>query len=217
MSGRAQVIAVPPASVEQASAVCAQAVARGELIVIPTDTVYGLAADPFDEGAVLRLYEAKGRPRDMAIPVLASDEGAARLTARELPPKARELFERFWPGPLTVVVPCVDELPDALTGGGHTVGLRVPASELARAIISACGGLLATTSANYSTEAPACEVPELAPGLIERVSVVVDGGRCRAGMASTVVDLTTTPARILRQGPVAAADLRQVMPDVAEK
>ncbi|MEA3403784.1 MAG: L-threonylcarbamoyladenylate synthase [Armatimonadota bacterium] len=217
MSDRPRVIAAPPASSEEAGAACAEAIRRGEIIVIPTDTVYGIAADPFDEDAVLRLYEAKGRPRDMAIPVLAVGHDAMRLIRGEPSAEARELFERFWPGVLTVVVPCVEDLPDALTAGRSSVGLRVPASDLARGIISACGGLLATTSANYTTEAPACEVAELAPALVEHVSIVVDGGRCPGGVASTVVDLTSTPPRIIRQGPVSASDLRQVLPHLAEK
>ncbi|MGD9495777.1 MAG: L-threonylcarbamoyladenylate synthase [Armatimonadota bacterium] len=215
MTGRPRVIAVPPASLEEAAAACAQVIADGELIVLPTDTVYGLGADPCNERAIARVYEVKGRPRAMALPVLvASQEDAARLVEGGTPAPVRALFSRFWPGPLTVVLARAAVLPAAVTAGGATVGLRVPASEVGRAIIAACGGALAVTSANVTAQPPAREVGELAPELVARVAVVVDAGRCPDGVPSTVVDLTVAPPRILRRGPVTAEQLRELLPDI---
>ncbi len=216
MPVRPHTITVPPASMDEAACACADAVALGELVIVPTDTVYGLACDPLNLDAVLRIYQAKGRPRGLALPVLvASGEDAARLMEGAPSAAAKLLFDRFWPGALTVVVPCADELRGAVTGGRDTVGLRLPASEIARAVIAACGGALATTSANVTAGPPACEVAELSAKLLTQVAVVVDAGRCEGEVASTVVDLSVSPPRILREGPISADDLRQVLSDLA--
>lgn len=216
MSGGPRIIAVPPASEEKAAAVCARAVGRGELIVIPTDTVYGISGDVHNPVAISRIYRAKGRPQEMALPVLvASIADAMRLVGGNPPPAAKSVFERFWPGALTVVMPRSEDIPPAVTGGRPTVGLRLPDNDLARAIIAACGGALATTSANLTTHPPACAADELAPELLAHVAVVVDGGRCAGGGASTVLDLSVSPPRVLRAGPISADELREVLPDLA--
>jgi len=216
MSDGPSLVRVPPASADEAAAACARAVARGEIVVMPTDTVYGLAGDPRNRDAIRRLYEAKGRPRRMAVPVLVSSvEGAVRLIGGKPSAEARALFDRFWPGALTVVVPRSDDVPAAVTGGRDTVGLRLPANALARSIVAACGGALAVTSANFSFQPPACEVEELADELLAHVTVVVDTGRCEGGLASTVVDLSVSPPRILREGPISAHELREVLPKLA--
>ena len=216
MTRHASVIAVPPASPEEAAEACARAVARGELIVIPTDTVYGLAGGVRNPDAIARIYEAKGRPEHMALPVLvASAQDALPLIGGDAAAEAKHLFERFWPGALTAVVPRTDDVPAAVTAGRPTVGLRLPDSDLARAIIAACGGALATTSANLSGEPPACDVAELPAELLARVAVVIDAGRCPGGAPSTVVDLSAHPPRLLRGGPVPAEALREVLPELA--
>ncbi len=218
MSSSPRMIAVPPASAAEAAAACAQAVGRGELIVIPTDTVYGLGGDVHNPLAISRIYQAKGRPRELALPVLvASIEDAMRLIGGNPSPAAKSVFERFWPGALTVVVPRSGDIPPAVTGGRPTVGLRLPDSDLARAIIAACGGALATTSANLTTRPPACEVGELTPELLAHVAVVVDGGRCAGGVSSTVLDLSVSPPRVLRAGPISADELREVLPDLVTR
>lgn len=215
MAERTQTIAVPPASVAEAAAACARVIAAGGLIVLPTDTVYGLACDPRNAAAIVRIYAAKGRPSELALPVLvASEDDAAALVAGEPSEAARGLFSRFWPGALTVVLPHAATLPDTLTAGRPTIGLRMPDSDLARAIIAACGGALATTSANPSGAPPACTPDELPAELLAHVAVVVDAGPCPGGVASTVVDLSVQPPRIPRAGPVTAEELRAVVPEV---
>ncbi len=210
-----QTITVPPASIVEVAAVCARAIAAGGLIVLPTDTVYGLACDPRNPAAIARIYEAKGRPAELALPVLvASAEDAAPLVAGDPYATARRLFARFWPGALTIVLPHASTLPHVLTAGRPTIGLRVPNSELARAIIAACGGALATTSANASGGAPARTPAELPTKLLAHVAVVVDAGPCPGGVASTVVDLSVEPPQILRAGPITIADLQVVLPEI---
>ena len=215
MSGHPRVLAVPPGSAAEAAAAGAQAIARGQLIVMPTDTVYGLAGDAHNPDAIAHIYEAKGRPEHTALPVLvASAQDALRLIGGDARPEAKHLFERFWPGALTVVVPRSEAVPPAVTAGRPTVGLRVPDSDLARAIIAACGGVLATTSANLSGRPPACDVAELPAELLAHVAVVIDAGRCPGGMSSTVVDLSASPPRVLRAGPIPADGLREVLPEL---
>lgn len=210
------IIHAAPETVAEAAQACADAVERGVLIVFPTDTVYGIAADPFNEEAILRLFEAKGRPHGMPIPVLvASADDVDGLVGGALPAGADDLFERFWPGALTVIVPRSQGLPAAVASGGDTIGLRLPDSEIAREIIAACGGALATTSANLTTEPPACEVAELSSELLAHVAVLIDGGRCPGGTASTVLDLTSDPPQVLRDGPVSREELREVLPTLA--
>ena len=210
------IIDAAPEAIAEAAEACADAVERGDLIVFPTDTVYGIGADPFSEAAILRLFEAKGRPQGMPIPVLvASAAEVGCVSEGELPAVAAELFERFWPGALTVIVPRSEALPAVIASGGDTIGLRLPDSEIALEIIAACGGALATTSANLTAQPPAREVGELSPELLAHVAVVIDGGPCRGGTASTVLDLTADPPKILREGPVSREELREVIPSLA--
>ena len=208
-----QIIHVTSENVAATAETCATAISDGGLIVMPTDTVYGIAADPFNEDAILSIFEAKGRPQDMPIPVLiASTADVARVADAELPPEAAQLFDRFWPGALTVIVPRSERLPAVISAGGDTIGLRLPDDEAARAIIARCGGALATTSANFTTQPPAREISELAPELLAHVAVVVDAGPCPGGTASTVLNLTLDPPKVLREGPISRADLQEVLP-----
>lgn len=212
---QARVLRVPSAAVADAARACADAVAAGELVVIPTDTVYGIAADTLNESALVKIFEAKGRPQDMPIPVLvASVDDVSGVAAGELSAEARALMERFWPGALTVIVPRAGHLPPVIAAGGDTIGLRLPDCEVARAIIAECGGALATTSANFTTLPPACAVDELAPELLTHIAVVIDSGRCPGGTASTVLDLTTCPPQVLREGPITREQLRELLPDL---
>jgi L-threonylcarbamoyladenylate synthase len=185
-------------------------------VVLPTDTVYGVGCDLWQPAAVERLFAAKGRPERMAIPVLVSGaEGVARVAA-DLPAGFGALAERYWPGGLTLIVPRRAEVPDILCAGGPTVAVRMPAQKAALRLIAALGGALAVTSANRSGQ-PA---PHTAQGaLVElggRVPLVLDGGPCRGRAASTIVDLVSTPPRLLRHGELTAEMLRVVLPDLAE-
>ncbi len=212
---RGDVIQVPPAGLAEAAEASRATIERGELIVFPTDTVYGIAADTFNEQAILRLFEAKGRPRGMPIPILvASPDNVGVLVHGDLAPYAHTLFDKFWPGALTVIVPRSRALPEAVAGGGATIGLRLPDSDVACGIIEACGGALATTSANLTTQPPACEVADLTSELLAHVALVVDGGRCPGGTASTVLDLTQSPPKVLREGPVSHDALSAILGEV---
>jgi L-threonylcarbamoyladenylate synthase len=187
----------------------AEALGAGELIVLPTDTVYGVGS-ALETTAISRMFEAKQRPPERAIPVLLADADAVTLVAREFPGPARRLAEAFWPGPLTLVLPKRDDLPANLS---HlpTVGVRVPDHAGARAIIAAADGALAVTSANRSDQPPACSIQEAVAYLADAVVIYLDGGPSPEGVASTVVAFEGNELRILREGPLSPATLRAVL------
>lgn len=179
----------------------------GELIAFPTDTVYGVGANPFDELAIDRLYQAKGRSLEKGIPVLLADAADLPKVASTVPPVAHRLIARFWPGPLTLILPKRPGLPPNLTSD-ENIAVRVPDNEVARRFIRAAGGAVATTSANQSGAAPAENAAEAEAALGEWITIVLDGGPVVHGIASTIVDCTTSPIQILRPGPIDAAAIR---------
>jgi L-threonylcarbamoyladenylate synthase len=160
-----------------------------------------------DPQAVRRLYEVKLRPAGKAIPVLLADAADLPLVARNLPQAVLHLVERLWPGPLTVVVPRTEGVPDEVTAGGATVAVRVPDHDLARALIRAAGAPLAATSANLSGQHSPVTAREVVRQLGSRIPLVLDGGPCPGGVASTVVDLTGPAPVILRPGPLSMEDI----------
>jgi len=181
----------------------------GGLVAFPTDTVYGLAALPTDRDAVTRIYEAKGRNAGRPIALLLSD--ADRLAeVAELPRVARPLVRRFWPGGLTLVLPKTKAVLEEISAG-PTVGVRVPDLPVARELIRAAGGVLAVTSANRSGEMAALTVDEVLEQLSGRIELVVDGGPCRGGIPSTVLDCTVWPPVILRHGAIPEGDIRAAL------
>jgi L-threonylcarbamoyladenylate synthase len=189
----------------------AELLRRGELVAFPTDTVYGVGAVCWDTAAVEKLYVAKLRSLDKAIPILLADpDDLARVTA-DLPPAAAILAQRFWPGPLTLVVPKSPRVPDAVTSSGPTVAVRIPDHDLTRALIRAAGAPLATTSANLSGGPSPVTAQEVAAQLAGRIPLILDGGACAGGAASTVVDATGAVPRILRAGPLSEAELLAVL------
>ncbi len=177
----------------------AKLVKAGELIIYPTDTVYGLGCDPLNETAVRHVFEVKGRGADKPLPVLASDiEQATRVA--ELNELALRLAKAFWPGPLTLVVPKKPLLPDVVVCGSPSVGIRVPGHEFALDLIRACGGLLIGTSANKSGHPPPRTAQEATRELGGAVGLVIDGGPAPLGIPSTVLDLTGPEPKVLRIG-----------------
>jgi len=180
------------------------------LIVFPTDTVYGVGCDPFNVRAINAIYEAKGRERQKAIPLLLSGADQLGAVSSELPEAAKLLASRFWPGALTLVVPQSASLPDEL-GGGDTIAVRVPDHAELRDFIAACGGLLAATSANQSGERDAVNAQQAAGYLGEQVAIIIDGGETPGNVPSTVVDCTSDPPRVLRTGALDPALLMQVL------
>jgi len=175
------------------------AVQRGELVVLPTDTVYGVAADAFDPAAVTALLKAKGRGREMPPPVLVSSATTIDALAIRVPDYARTLVEEFWPGPLTLVCHQQTSLQWDLGETRGTVAIRMPDHEIARELLERTGPL-AVSSAN-STGQPAATDADAAERMLgEHVAVVVDAGDSPGGAASTIVDVTAEPGRVLRRG-----------------
>lgn len=179
---------------------------RGYPVVFPTDTVYGVGVTPFDGAAIERLYAAKARPSDKGIPVLLADAADVERVATGIPPAAAELMARFWPGPLTVIVPRRPELPAALSPN-DAVAVRVPDHAVARALIRAAGGAVAASSANVSGEAAALSGMAALAALRGVVAAVLDDGPSPGGQPSTIVDCTGARPAIVRAGPLSAADL----------
>lgn len=173
---------------------------RGGLVAFPTDTVYGLSASVSDPQAIAELYRVKVRIVEKAIPVLLANLSETSKVARSLPPNARRLAARFWPGPLTLIVWRRPDLPLEISAD-PTVGIRVPDQETALALLTAAGPL-AVTSANKSGQPSACTVEEVRSMLEGEIDLIVDGGDCPGGIPSTVVDCTRPVPRILRQGPI---------------
>ena len=179
---------------------------RGFPVVFPTDTVYGVGVMPFEEAAIERLYAVKGRPASKGIPILLSDPVYLELVAGAIPPAARSLIERFWPGPLTLIVPRAPGLPDLISPNDN-IAVRIPDHAIARALIREAGGAVATTSANLSGQEPARTGEAALAALEGRVAVVLDDGPSPGDRPSTIVDCTGAQPVIARLGPLSAADL----------
>jgi L-threonylcarbamoyladenylate synthase len=194
--------ATEPGAIEKAAAL----LAAGHLVVFPTDTLYGVGADAYNAAAIDALYRAKERPAQKGIPVLLADAAGVDGVARAVPETARRLVERFWPGPLTLVLPRQPELPPNLAPN-ENVAVRVPDHPVARALIRAAGGAVATSSANRSGEAPAQNACAAQRALGHAVAAILDGGPVFHGAPSTILDCTVDPPRLLRAGPLSAADL----------
>ncbi len=198
-----------------------QAIGRGELIVIPTDTVYGVAADAFSAAAVAKLLSAKGRGRQSPPPVLVAGITTLRALASDVPEPVERLIEAFWPGGLTIVLPAQPSLSWDLGDTHGTVALRMPAHPLALELLEETGPL-AVSSANLTGKAAAVSAADARSMLGDSVEVYLDGGPSRTGVASTIVDATSLIAgaeprvRILRDGAVSRDQLREVLGDVLE-
>lgn len=186
------------------------AVRRGRLVVIPTDTVYGVGADAFSHDAVTALLDAKGRGREMPPPVLVSAPTTLDALAVDVPDWARALTGRFWPGPLTLVCRQQTSLMWDLGETHGTVAVRMPDDEVALAVLERTGPL-AVSSANATGEPAALDADEAERMLADSVAVIVDGGRVRGGEVSTIVDATGVKPRVLRSGAVTAAQLNEVL------
>ncbi|MCU4186483.1 threonylcarbamoyl-AMP synthase [Acidiferrimicrobium sp. IK] len=186
---------------EEAVAAAVEALRAGDIVGLPTDTVYGLAADPWGTGAVDRLFRIKARPRSVELPVLVSGVEQALELATEVPDVARRLMDAYWPGALTLVLPRRADLAADLGEDDATIGVRCPAHPVPLAVCRRLGPI-ATTSANLHGSAPATTAAEVAalPGL----GLVLDAGTCQ-GQPSTVVDCTGADAKVLRQGSVLLA------------
>ncbi|MGC8786735.1 MAG: L-threonylcarbamoyladenylate synthase [Anaerolineae bacterium] len=172
----------------------------GQVIVFPTDTVYGLGAHGFIASAVEKLFALKGREPRKAIPLLLASIEDVTKVAIDIPPIAWRLAERFWPGPVTLVLPKAATVLDVLTAGGNSIAVRIPGHEIALQLIAALGTPLAATSANLSGQPEAVTAEEAQAIFGDRVPLILDAGRCPGGVPSTVVDVTVSPPLIRRRG-----------------
>jgi len=186
----------------------------GGLVAFPTDTVYGVGAHAFQPQAVERLYIAKARPKEKAIPLLLARVEDLNLVAKDVPDIAWPLIERFWPGGLTLVVPRSELVPDVVTSGLPNVAVRMPNHPVAISIIEALGAPLAATSANISGHPSPVAAEGVEKELGGRIELIVDGGICPGGIPSTVLDLTTDPPLIRRRGAISVGEIEAVLPRV---
>ena len=175
---------------------------NGGVVAIPTDTLYGLAADVFNPAAVDRIFAIKGRPEGLALPVLMNGWEQVQRVAENLPSQAKDLADRFWPGALTLVVPKGPGLPDRLTAGGPTVAVRMPDHPAPIELIDGLGGPITGTSANISGSADRLNLAELTAELEGRVDYIVTEGPEPKGTASTVIDITSGQPKLLREGAI---------------
>jgi L-threonylcarbamoyladenylate synthase len=187
----------------------------GELVALPTETVYGLAANALDEAAVRRIFAIKSRPSHNPIIVHVASREMARECVSEWPPAAEKLAAAFWPGPLTMVLPRSVKITDAVTAGGPTVGVRWPSHPFVQAVIRACGFPLAAPSANPSGRVSPTTAEHVRQSLGAKLRLVVDGGASQVGIESTVVDLSVAPARLLRPGMIHPESLLAVLGELA--
>lgn len=188
----------------------ARVIRAGGLVAFPTETVYGLGANALDPRAVARIFAAKGRPAFNPVIVHIADASALRTVAREVPPAAEALARAFWPGPLTLVLPRVSGIPDAVSAGLDTVGVRVPNHPVARALIERSGVPIAAPSANPYTRVSPTTAAHVIDQLGDAVDLVIDGGACQVGIESTVVDVTGPRPILLRPGGLSRAELERI-------
>ena len=198
----------------QTPVTAAEIIKNGDLVAIPTETVYGLGANGMDENAVLKIFEAKGRPQDN--PLILHICGAEQMEqlCHDIPQAAYDLAERFWPGPLTIVLPAKDCIPKRTTGGLNTVAVRCPDCDVTREIIRLSGVPIAAPSANISGKPSTTTAEHVRHDHDGRIAAIVDGGPCQVGVESTIVDLTGNRPRLLRPGGIGPEELREVLGDI---
>ena len=194
----------------------AELILKGELVVFPTETVYGLGADAFNESAVCKIFSAKGRPQDNPLIVHISSVEQVNDIAKEIPESFYKVAEQFMPGPISVVLKKGDKIPSTVTAGGDTVAVRMPLNPIARDLI-ALSKPLAAPSANKSKHISPTTAQHVYDDLNGEVALILDGGSCQVGIESTVLDLTTDTPTVLRPGAVTVEMLADVLGAVEEK
>lgn len=192
----------------------AEILARGGLVAFPTETVYGLGANGLDPDAVRTIFEAKGRPQDNPLILHVPEEGWLERYCQDIPQSAHALARRFWPGPLTMILKRKPIVPDVVTAGLDTVGMRCPDHPVARRVIELCQLPIAAPSANTSGRPSPTTAQAVWEDMAGKIDAVVDGGPCAVGVESTIIDLTATPPRLLRPGGITLEELRDVLGEV---
>ncbi|HUK41139.1 MAG TPA: L-threonylcarbamoyladenylate synthase [Candidatus Acidoferrales bacterium] len=189
----------------------ADALRRGDVIVFPTETLYGLGADALNHQAVEKIFQLKGRDAKNPIPVLVDGPKMLRNVVAEIPPLARKLMDRFWPGPLTLVLPARQDLPKPLLNASGGIAVRISSQPIAMQLVQALGRPLTATSANPSGEEPARTLQEAKNYFAGKVKVFLDGGRLNSKSGSTVVEVVGDDIKIIREGDIAAFELERVL------
>jgi L-threonylcarbamoyladenylate synthase len=188
----------------------AELLRAGEVVALPTETVYGLAANALEANAVAKIFQIKGRPANNPIIVHVADVEMAKHCVTDWPELADKLAQSFWPGPLTMVLPRAKEIPAIVTAGGETVGIRWPSHPFIQAVIRECGFPLAAPSANLSNQVSPTNAEHVRVQLAGKISLIVEGGQSQVGIESTVLDLSVSPPQILRPGMIHAESLAAV-------
>lgn len=192
----------------------AEALSAGELVAFPTETVYGLGANALNDSAVESIFLAKGRPQDNPLIVHIAKKDDIYPLVKEVTEAAHKILDNLTPGPVTIVLEKSDLVPERVTAGGKTVAIRIPESEIARELICRSGVPVAAPSANISGKPSPTRASHVALDLSDKVSYIIDGGACRVGLESTVIDLTVTPPTILRPGGVTHEELSDLLGEV---
>ncbi len=204
-----KLVAKTPEQIRHAVQQAAQLLSAGGLVIFPTETVYGLAADALSEEAVGRVWDVKGRSTDKPLPVQVANVDGLRLLWRDVPDHLLPLIRAFMPGALTLVYWRSALVPDIVTGGVDTVGVRIPDHAVALELLKAFGRPIVAPSANFSGDPPPSRVEQIPSALLELVDLVIDAGDTGGGVPSTVLDVTVQPARVLRAGALSTEDLRK--------
>ncbi len=191
----------------------AEIIRGGGVIAFRTDTFYGLGADPFNQYAIRKVRDLKGREDAKPILLLISDLSELDRFITEQSKSFKAVAERFWPGPLTLIGIARRELPVELTSGTKSIGLRLPDDEDLRALVRRCGGALTATSANISGQPPALSAKDVENYFPQGLDLIIDGGEVMAAQPSTVVDLSGSQPRLIREGAIARAELERIIPD----
>lgn len=197
--------------------IAGEIIKNGGLAAFPTETVYGLGANAFDENAVRNIYKAKGRPCDNPLIVHIADKNMLCDLVKNIPPKAYELMDKFWPGPLTVIMEKTDKVPSVVSGGLNTVAIRMPANEIALELIKKSGVPIAAPSANTSGKPSPTKAQYVMDDMSGKIDAVIDGGGCSVGLESTVLDMSGDVPALLRPGGVTYEQLTEVLGTVEQK
>ncbi len=206
-----EIVKMTTANNEQALQKAGQILKNGGLVAFPTETVYGLGANGLDAAACVKIYEAKGRPSDNPLILHVADRAMIAMIAKEVTPMAEKLLAAFCPGPITLIMKRRKVVPDRITGGLDTVGIRMPEDDIARAMIKAAGVPVAAPSANISGRPSPTTAAAVYHDMAGKISLILDGGACHFGVESTIVDTTGKKAVILRPGAITKEMLAELL------
>ena len=187
---------------------------NGGIVAYPTDTVYGLGACMTDIKAVDRIFQVKGRPKGMALPVLLAGQKQIAEIVTAVTPSAKRLADEFFPGALTIILPKSANVPGIITGGGRTIAFRIPNHPVPLALVNGLGKPIVGTSANLSGQPSALTAAEVRTQIGDKIDMVIDGGKCPGGIESTIVDMSGEKPVIRRQGAISIEKLRKILPDI---